>query len=124
MDLASPGDLQKLREAVRHSQNELEPFRQQYRERLVQYAGDRYGDNRDAVDSPFNILQPRITRMGCSDSCNPCHSWFRLAVSGGGFSFTGCGMLGAGEQHTTGEEHRLAAGTTEPALVLHALPRK
>jgi len=73
---------------VRHSQNELEPFRQQYRERLVQYAGDRYGDNRDAVDSPFNVLQPRITRMtrmGRSDWCNPCHSWFRLAVSGAAF---------------------------------------
>ena len=55
MDPASSGDLQKLREAIRHSQNELEPFRQQYRERLVQYAGDGYGDNRDAVDSPFNV---------------------------------------------------------------------
>ena len=55
MDPSSPGDLQKLREAIRHSQNELEPFRQQYRERLVQYAGDGYGDNRDAVDSPFNV---------------------------------------------------------------------
>jgi hypothetical protein len=39
MDPASIGDLHKLREAIRHSQNELEPFRQQYRERLVQYAG-------------------------------------------------------------------------------------
>ena len=55
MDPSSSGDLQKLREAIRHSQNELEPFRQQYRERLVQYAGDGYGDNRDAVDSPFNV---------------------------------------------------------------------
>jgi hypothetical protein len=55
MDPASSGDLQKLREAIRYSQNELEPFRQQYRERLVQYAGDGYGDNRDAVDSPFNV---------------------------------------------------------------------
>jgi hypothetical protein len=55
MDPANPGDLQRLREAIRHSQKELEPFRQQYRERLVQYAGDGYGDNRDAVDSPFNV---------------------------------------------------------------------
>ena len=55
MDPSSPGDLQTLREAIRHSQSELEPFRQQYRERLVQYAGDEYGDNRDAVDSPFNV---------------------------------------------------------------------
>lgn len=55
MDPSSPGDLQKLREAIRHSQRELEPFRQQYRERLVQYAGDGYGDNRDAADTPFNV---------------------------------------------------------------------
>jgi len=57
MDPSSPGDLQKLREAIRHSQSELEPFRQQYRERLVQYAGDGdgYGDNRDAADTPFNV---------------------------------------------------------------------
>lgn len=55
MDPSIPGDLQKLREAIRHSQSELEPFRQQYRERLVQYAGDGYGDNRDAADTPFNV---------------------------------------------------------------------
>ena len=60
MDPSSPGDLQKLREAIRHSQNELEPFRQQYRERLVQYAGDGYGDKRDAVDSPFNVYNPAL----------------------------------------------------------------
>ena len=40
MDPASSGDLQKLREAIRHSQNELEPFRQQYRERLVGTTGN------------------------------------------------------------------------------------
>jgi hypothetical protein len=68
MDPASPGDLQKLREAIRHSQNELEPFRRQYWERLVQYAGDGYGDNRDAVDSPFNVynLVCGSTSGGCS----------------------------------------------------------
>jgi len=42
---ASSGDLLKLREAIR----------QQNRERLVQHAGDGYGDHRDAVDSPFNV---------------------------------------------------------------------
>mgnify|MGYP001269895821 CR=1 FL=1 len=55
MDPSSPADLQKLREAIRHSQSELEPFRRQYRERLVQYAGDGYGDNQDAADTPFNV---------------------------------------------------------------------
>jgi len=55
MDPSSPADLQKLRDAILHAQKEMEPFRRQYRDRLVQYAGDGYGENQDTTDTPFNV---------------------------------------------------------------------
>ena len=83
MDPASSGDLQKLREAIRHSQNELEPFRQQYRERLVQYAGDGYGDNRDAVDSPFNVYNLALRGRCGTCGCPRKGCWSRWPISRG-----------------------------------------
>lgn len=56
MDPSNPADLQRLRDAILHSQKELEPFRRQYRDRVVQYAGDGYGENEDTTDTPFNVF--------------------------------------------------------------------
>ena len=50
----SPEFVQRLREAIRVSYDDLRVHREQYVERERFYAGDKYGTNEENVDTPFN----------------------------------------------------------------------
>jgi hypothetical protein len=50
-------NVQRLREAMRWSNQQLKPFREQHQEAVFFYAGDRYGDKHGLDKTPVNLLK-------------------------------------------------------------------